>query len=759
LGARAIDATEADEKLRHVNPGILADDEEIEYAFAFARDEVYFTSIRILYMDKQGITGNTVSWQSIPYISLRAFSVETAGLVDFDADVKLWPAGMQPVHMSFKKDGGVDPIALMRLLNRKVFHPEFTGKIPVPAQPLAMSDSQMTLFMDMLMSDARAIDPKELETQLKICPVILDEDETVDMAFKCGRDTTVLTSKRCLIINVKGWIGTKVEYMSYLWPCVRAFNVQSAGTWLDRDAEMRFWTNIDDSEKRYFHQDLRKTSVDIMAIQTYLTDKMLGQDTAPRSEHARSCEGQQDGGSDWKAWFGDDQRMVDAVAANIRFHTTTPILQGCESIEMAFKGRRDMILFTTKRFISIDVMGWTGAKVSYTSIPWSSVQAFAVRSAGAWLDKDSEMMLWTDILNEPPRKEGENDIPAQPGMAYIEQDFQKDKVDLSAIGRFLASKCALLGSQSSQPPTLVAPELLKPSEPGSMEKFMSWIGNNARQVDPSALDAQLHGGLSMLLPEERVQMGFVCGRDTFVLTTHRAMKIDVQGLMGTKMEFKSIPYTKLRGYSVESAGNWDTDAELKLYFKAPWHAGCFQQDLSKGRADIIAIQRFLSEQVIGNTDGSSVLPRGLIPPQPEGGVNAFLSWLGDDHHQIDQNDLTQKLSSDPEILLNGESVELAFKSGRDLAVFTTKRFIRVDVQGWSGKRVSYTSVPYKYCASFEVQSAAENPLDRDGKLRLYTDSPATDRVSIDIRKGRGDLKAAYALLFQKFVLAKERSAC
>ena len=31
----------------------------------------------------------------------------------------------------------------------------------------------------------------------------------------------------------------------------------------------------------------------------------------------------------------------------------------------------------------------------FRSLPWSSVIAFAVRSAGSWLDKDAEMMLWT----------------------------------------------------------------------------------------------------------------------------------------------------------------------------------------------------------------------------------------------------------------------------------------------------------------------------------------------------------------------------
>ena len=151
-------------------------------------------------------------------------------------------------------------------------------------------------------------------------------------------------------------------------------------------------------------------------------------------------------------------RMVDPAQANAKFHTETPILQGCEVCEFCFKGRRDMILFTNKRLISIDVQGWTGKKKSFTSVPWTSVKQFGVQSAGSFMDKDSEMMIWTDIdhdYGQPERSAGTSmalgaleiaaavaggdgvdsepdDVPI-PGMSYLEFDFQKDRVDLMAI--------------------------------------------------------------------------------------------------------------------------------------------------------------------------------------------------------------------------------------------------------------------------------------------------------------------------------------
>ena len=48
------------------------------------------------------------------------------------------------------------------------------------------------------------------------------------------------------------------------------------------------------------------------------------------------------------------------------FHTNPPILQSSETVEMAFKGRRDLLLLTTKRVVKIDVKGLSGKRVEYS---------------------------------------------------------------------------------------------------------------------------------------------------------------------------------------------------------------------------------------------------------------------------------------------------------------------------------------------------------------------------------------------------------
>jgi hypothetical protein len=61
---------------------------------------------------------------------------------------------------------------------------------------------------------------------------------------------------------------------------------------------------------------------------------------------------------------------------------------------MAFKTIRDRLVFTNKRIIAIDVQGLTGKRKSFTSLPYSKVQFFAVQTPGFMeLFPDSELFL------------------------------------------------------------------------------------------------------------------------------------------------------------------------------------------------------------------------------------------------------------------------------------------------------------------------------------------------------------------------------
>jgi hypothetical protein len=94
---------------------VLIEGEEITGAFKIVRDLFVFTQVRIILVDKQGITGKKVEYHSIPYKSISQFSVETAGKFDMDSELKIYiSSNPTPVKKEFKK--GTDIIQLQKLL-------------------------------------------------------------------------------------------------------------------------------------------------------------------------------------------------------------------------------------------------------------------------------------------------------------------------------------------------------------------------------------------------------------------------------------------------------------------------------------------------------------------------------------------------------------------------------------------------------------------------------------------------------------------
>lgn len=71
----------------------------------------------------------------------------------------------------------------------------------------------------------------------------------------------------------------------------------------------------------------------------------------------------------------------------------TPMFVSDEHIIGSYKTVRDGVVFTNKRIIAINIQGFTGKKVDYTSLPYSKIQAFSVETAGVF-DLDSELDLW-----------------------------------------------------------------------------------------------------------------------------------------------------------------------------------------------------------------------------------------------------------------------------------------------------------------------------------------------------------------------------
>ncbi|MCP9200944.1 PH domain-containing protein [Gramella sp. GC03-9] len=120
--------------------------------------------------------------------------------------------------------------------------------------------------------------------------------------------------------------------------------------------------------------------------------------------------------------------------------------------------------------------------------------------------------------------------------------------------------------------------------------ILSSLLGNAGAIEKSQLQEK-YGKL--LIPSEEIQAGFKIIRDTFIFTNKRLILVDVQGLTGSKVEYFSVLYKSITRFSVETAGSFDLDAELKI-----WISGESTPSISKRfnkKVDIYEVQKLLAE--------------------------------------------------------------------------------------------------------------------------------------------------------------------
>jgi hypothetical protein len=86
---------------------ILVENEQIVVSYKSMRDGVVFTSMRVLAINVQGLTGSKKDISSLPYSKIQAFSVETAGTLDLDAEIELWFSGLGKVRFEFSASSNV----------------------------------------------------------------------------------------------------------------------------------------------------------------------------------------------------------------------------------------------------------------------------------------------------------------------------------------------------------------------------------------------------------------------------------------------------------------------------------------------------------------------------------------------------------------------------------------------------------------------------------------------------------------------------
>ncbi|KFF09633.1 MULTISPECIES: PH domain-containing protein [Flavobacterium] len=100
----------------------------------------------------------------------------------------------------------------------------------------------------------------------------------------------------------------------------------------------------------------------------------------------------------------------------------------------------------------------------------------------------------------------------------------------------------------------------------------------------------------LLTDNEEIELGFKLIRDTFIFTTKRLILVDKQGLTGSKTEYKSISYKSITRFSVETAGTFDLDAELKIWVSSELHPSIIKQ-FNKS-VNVYEVQKVLAHHVL-----------------------------------------------------------------------------------------------------------------------------------------------------------------
>ncbi len=83
-------------------------------------------------------------------------------------------------------------------------------------------------------------------------------------------------------------------------------------------------------------------------------------------------------------------------------------------------------------------------------------------------------------------------------------------------------------------------------------------------------------------------------------------------------------------------------------------------------------------------------------------------------HKVDASAFDKMIN---DFLITDEKIVGCYQSVRDGVVFTTKRIIAINVQGMTGKKKDFTSIPYSKITTFSLETAGV--FDLDAELEIY----------------------------------------
>jgi len=124
--------------------------------------------------------------------------------------------------------------------------------------------------------------------------------------------------------------------------------------------------------------------------------------------------------------------------------------------------------------------------------------------------------------------------------------------------------------------------------------LLAGLMGNASTVDSAELQKEYQ---HLLIEGEQIELGFKLIRDMFIFTNKRLILVEKQGLTGSKLEYKSVTYKSITRFSIETAGTFDLEAELKIWVSGE-QLPSIQKQFTKA-VNVYDVQKVLATHILG----------------------------------------------------------------------------------------------------------------------------------------------------------------
>lgn len=278
------------------------------------------------------------------------------------------------------------------------------------------------------------------------------------------------------------------------------------------------------------------------------------------------------------------------------------ILKEGEQIRMAFRTKRTTTFFTTDRILYRTKQGWFGLN-QWTTVPYSTIKAWSIQTTGKYWSQSTALKLWTSATS--------------PEAKVLHMNFRNrtrsDESMLLDVHAYLTKK--LMGLDIEQE------RFSQIGERWTWSWWLWWRSYKSFIYNSSAMEATLRKSVPLLGPpdQESVKFAYKTGRDFKLWTTRRLITIDVKYFTGRTAEFKSVPWSEVATWFVDSAEIFDSSSELSVSTTIPgWPIELMRVRPSPQEEYII--HRIMAEQMLDATENGTTelrfLPSflGNVPP-------------------------------------------------------------------------------------------------------------------------------------------------